>query len=697
MNEKLEIIDANKRFSKIKDAYFFRQNLLEYFHQDFIEILKGAIFETLSDHNSSTIELKTIDGRLFLFNLSLVLVGRPQEGRVIKLLGTDITDLREREGIISDVFRSVSLGLLFINHQSKILPGYSAFTSMILENFELDHADIYDVLFYKNQKKLNPDEAQAFEDLRSIFGKDKNEFSTITFLAPKILEIPSKMKPGGKKVIQITLEPIVEDSLVKRYMMILQDMTDVLNLNPPKLNDDISKMMKLIVDDIETLQGTFNDIQSLIIRVPANILGKLNEEYKGIFHTVKGMLRLMGLSYLGGLVHEMESVIKDSQVDESINYQGIWDQFLIDWTKIKKIFDVYLEDHSGLRTSSPNEYVATVLSKIRNLPLETSRELFLSPTIALTSVEFSNFDDINRSLEGLLIKNIDKTSLDVDLDAEYVAVRSTSSSMQALKSSLIHLLNNSFAHGFPDVDRACQIKIRTKLLDSFLVLDYQDNGTGVRIDKVRAKLKKENPDQVDIIDQFSDIEVAQYIFKSGLSTKEVADEMAGRGEGLSSAVLEIERLGGSLVLQKFNDGCHFQIKVPIVDKTLHTPVVVTSKIINEAFSIYFDNLSIASLEPDGPFVIHYPHLFYEAMRILCRKVTTQSSIELRYSSDLSVTRDDLLDVNEYLSYNNMRLLITDSTGGYVILIREKMNSNQIEIFERLKKLQQNFSHHLELK
>ncbi len=695
INEKLEILDANIRFSRIKSSYFFRQNIRSYFHQDSVPLLDGALAEIFSNQRSVTVELKTYNGRLYLFNLSLVSVGRIEEGSIIKLLGTDITDLRESEGLISDVFRSVSLGLVFIDKDSLIMPGHSAFTSMILENFELDRKSIYDVLFYKNIKKLSPDETQTFEDLRTIFGKDKGDFSTITFLAPKILEIPSKMKAGGKKIIQLTLEPIIEDNLVKRYMMILQDMTDILNLNPPKLNDDISKMMKLIIDDFETLRSTFSDIEDLSARIPAEITGKLNDEFKGLFHTIKGMLRLMGLSYLGGLVHELESLIKDSKVDETINYQAIWDRFIVDWKKTKKIFDVFVEKSSAGGEGLIDENISGLINKLNQLPKDISHHLFLSPSVAFADVKFSGFDEVNRSLEGLLIKNIDLTSLDVDLSANYITISSTATSMQAIKSALIHLLNNSFAHGFPGVDHPCQVVIKTRHENGFIILDYIDNGHGIRVDKIRKKLQDENFMDAKTISLLPDEKVAEFIFTSGLTTKDTADEMAGRGEGLSSAALEIVRCGGDLKLLSFTKGCHFQISIPVIDSNLFSPLIINHKIFNAALSVYFNHFTLDMKTDVGNLKLLYPQLFYKALKLLEMKVDRKMRISLSFMGErIENSNSEFLEIQKILSYNNIELEINLNENLIIFYFMNNLSDHQNQIYSRLKELEVSFMKHL---
>lgn len=697
INEKLEVLDANTVFSKFMNSYYFRENILNFFHKDSVPQLHSAINEVLEGSNNVSIELKARNSRLFLFNLSQVVVGRAQEGKIIKLLGTDITDLRAQEDLISDVFRTVSLGLLFVGADSKVMPGYSSFTKVILENFDLDGADIYEVLFYKNTKKISPDEVQALEDLRNIFDKDKNEFATISFMAPKLLEIPSKTKVGGRKVIQITLESIVQDSIVKRYLLILQDVTDIINLNPPRLNEDVSKMMKLIVDDYETLKSTLGDVQDLVSRVPKNITGIINEEIKGIFHTVKGLLRLLGLSYLGGMVHHLESVIKDNQSGQSVDCQKIWESFLVDLNKVKNIFDVFTNTDSA-SSNGGAEYLGSLITKINKTPLDIQTHYFLSPFLASVDVSFIDTKDLYRTLESLIVKNIDYTSIDVDYTPDFQPVELSKTSLNALKSCLIHLINNSFAHGFPTISRQCSIEIKLCSRVKNIEVHYIDNGAGVNVDKIRKKLKLESPDQSEFIDNLSALEVASFIFKSGLSTKDEADEMSGRGEGLSSAVLEIERLGGELKLISFENGCHFFISIPVVDRTLYVPTLVDSYILSGVFEVYFEQLKFKFFGAiDSHFYIFYPKLFYQAMRELEKLLENQSEVRLIFKNTKeNFNLDASLDkINTILRFNHMVLIKDQDQNYYELVVSSYLNRESSLSLKKFKLLQDKLFHKIQ--
>jgi hypothetical protein len=616
INDKYQILDANKKFAEISQDFFLRRDLFAYVYPGSVNILKQEIDTVLNSGKPTSVELKLYNGRSFLFTVSPLEVSRGEEGKVLKLLGTDITELREREGLIMDVFRTVSVGLLIVGSDNKILPGYSNFTKIILENSQLTGESVFELFFDKSVKKFTPDELEAIEGLKSFGGKmSKEEFSVCILNAPKMIEIPSNLRVNGKRIVQVTYEAIVEDNAVVRFLVILQDMSDYIDLNPPTFHDDVAKMVKLFDTDVESLMAIMEDVDSMVSRIKLPMT-EINDEHKGIFHSVKGMLRMIGLNYMGGTIHHLEDEIKRAGGGLPPTFESVWSPFVVKWTKLLQIYHAteVKKDDSSKADVGVDEH-ATDYAVAQRL-LEQSPSVSTHPVFS--SVLTSHYSELQsgKELLNFCLKLMEKNSIDFGFA---VVPNMTSDPVffsgpvfTALKSSLIHFINNSFAHGFSDPNKInYHISLKIKRSADGVTLDYTDNGSGVNVAKVREKLKASGEKDVD---KLTDDQVATKIFLSGISTKDEVNEIAGRGVGLSGALLEIERSRGSIKLENFTGGVHFNISVPMLDSQYQCPLIVTAPVIEQLFKVHFADHFDVTEGFSGIYQLKYPKALHQALQ-----------------------------------------------------------------------------------
>jgi PAS domain-containing protein len=663
VNERFEILDANKQFSELLNEHFLRNDLFNYIYPASVDLLKQELSLVLKNQVPSSLEIKLISGRSYLFTISLLPVKRKEEGAVLKLLGTDITELREREGLIMDVFRSVSVGLVVVNNDNKIMSGFSSFTKIILENSNLLSQDIFDVFFNRNVKVISEDEQKALNELRSFGGTTKDDFNVLTFGIPKMFELPSTLRVNGKRVIQVTFEPFEEEGVISRYLMILQDMSDYVNLNPPTFYDDLSKMVKQAEIDLESLSAIVDDVISMSARVPKDLSSGIGDELRGVFHSIKGMLRMVGLSYMAGIVHELESEITLFLEGGNSSSQEKWNEFKASWEKFLIIYHATINDVQA--QSTENKVVDArpieVMNSLSSLPKDLASHSFLSPVFGMNKCTFVDaLDIINFSL-----KLIEKNSMDLGLSVKPKMSQDKiwidDSSYSTMKAALIHLINNSFAHGFHGQGERqdLQISLDCRRVGQEIILNYRDNGSGINVAKVRQKLVKENVLSESESKAKPDDEIANYIFHSGLSTKDEVNELAGRGIGLSGALLEIERLGGSLKIMSYNSGTHFELRLPVVNKALQHLSVVGGDVLSYAFESYWPAFQ-GKIKKNihGFYACHYPALFYQAFDEVTQSKVEISGIEFAskpFASQTSATPAALDKAAYLLSHNNISI------------------------------------------
>lgn len=137
---------------------------------------------------------------------------------------------------------------------------------------------------------------------------------------------------------------------------------------------------------------------------------------------------------------------------------------------------------------------------------------------------------------------------------------------------LIHLIRNAIDHGIEDretrirnhKDQQGTLNLIAYPDGNSVVIEVQDDGKGVDIDKVKAKaisrgLVSEAQGQL-----MEDKEMIQFLFHPGFSTADAVSDLSGRGVGLDVAKTKIEALGGIVeVYTQPMKGTRFIIRLPL--------------------------------------------------------------------------------------------------------------------------------------
>jgi len=138
-----------------------------------------------------------------------------------------------------------------------------------------------------------------------------------------------------------------------------------------------------------------------------------------------------------------------------------------------------------------------------------------------------------------------------------------------LGPALMHLVRNAIDHGIeaPDLRRQRgkadrgRVDVLITQLENAVRITVEDDGGGVRTDKLRAKLIAARPE----IEKLSDRELLPFVFEHGVSTSELVTEISGRGIGLDVVSTELREVGGRVQLESTPDvGTRFVLVVPSV-------------------------------------------------------------------------------------------------------------------------------------
>lgn len=189
---------------------------------------------------------------------------------------------------------------------------------------------------------------------------------------------------------------------------------------------------------------------------------------------------------------------------------------------------------------------------------------------------FGRFPRIIRDLSRNMNKEIllEMHGEDTDLDKNLV---------EALADPMVHLVRNSVDHGIemPDVRMEAgkapqgKITLSAEQEGDHILLTISDDGAGMDPDRLRNKAVEKGILDKDAAKRLSDVEAYNLIFVAGLTTKESASEVSGRGVGMDVVKTKIAQLNGTInVWSELGSGTKIIIKVPLTLAIMPTLMIM---------------------------------------------------------------------------------------------------------------------------
>ena len=156
---------------------------------------------------------------------------------------------------------------------------------------------------------------------------------------------------------------------------------------------------------------------------------------------------------------------------------------------------------------------------------------------------------------------------------------------------LIHILRNSADHGIEVRDERKKsnkplvgnIYLKAYQDGNNVVIEVEDDGHGINIDKVKKKIIEKGLESAEIVNSFSEKDIVAFLFKPSFSTLDKVTDLSGRGVGLDVVKTKIEALGGTVEVEtKLGAGSKFIIRLPL---TLAIIQALLVRIGSEKFAI----------------------------------------------------------------------------------------------------------------
>lgn len=273
-------------------------------------------------------------------------------------------------------------------------------------------------------------------------------------------------------------------------------------------------------------------------------------------HTLKGNGAMFGLTEVAKICHELESqcVERLAMPDE----QAI-NRLLDHWHRLSKKVVALLGQLDEDRIDVTEGERASLLVRVEG---GAPRE-FIAAELRDWSRERVEQRLAHVSTHAQLIAERLKKPIDVVVEGGETRV--DREQLGAVWSALIHVVRNAIDHGVEaPSDRTAagkqpraQLTLRAELTADHFVVSVEDDGAGIRWDRVRERAQ-----QLGLPCETRD-DLTRALFASGLSTAESVGLISGRGVGLDAVRATCEALGGHVtVSSRDGEGTRFDLYIP---------------------------------------------------------------------------------------------------------------------------------------
>ncbi|MBN2424544.1 MAG: Hpt domain-containing protein [Calditrichaceae bacterium] len=465
-------------------------------------------------------------------------------------------DLEMAKNEMDNILNNVEEGFFIIDDQYKISSQYSAILETILCTAGLARIDFIEFLKNKipEEEILN---TKSYLDL--LLKKDLDE-TTIADLNPLIdlkfvfndsenkdkKYLNFKFKRIGKKTdnhteLVVTVRDVTRQVQLamrlkeeeERREKLLQLMLSILDVEPQMLTDFSESANR----ELEFLDTIIN--QSEVVDYD-NFLEKVHRSV----HLIKGNAKLLNIDYFATQAHQFEDIVSEFQKrKEKITAKDI---------------DTLRKRLKEMQTGM--DEMERIIEKIGKVLANKGKAKKSDAKLMLQSLE--NLINSFSSDLGKKIKFDYKNFKSRMIPARYNLL---------VKEILIQLVRNSISHGIehPNVrlklnkPQQGRIEISTFKKDGTIGFRLRDDGSGIKIEKLREMALKTGKWTAEEINGWTDQQVADLIFVSGITTSERVDMVAGRGVGLDGVKHRLREHKGEIYVHfDRNKFCEFEVLLP---------------------------------------------------------------------------------------------------------------------------------------
>lgn len=466
-----------------------------------------------------------------------------------------------------DIFRTTQEGIFLLDPQLRMGSQTSQSVSKIM-GFEVHPGDNFLELLKPSVSPKAFDTAKEYTEL--LLRHDVKEKLVASLNPLECIEISSIRPNGGveSRFLQIRFNRVMRGGKVTHLLVTANDISRQVRLerelkeSERRVQDQMAMMVHILQADPTLLQGFvdsttrwLNDVNEEM-RTSNSTDGLSLAQIETMLrsaHQLKGDASAMQLEAVTQSLHAFETQLQT--VKEQPQRKG--EDLLPVAVRVKVLYaEVASIQEVITRIGQVHSLVSVEPPRPHRDPEGVAKHGLVRQWLA--------FSDQLAQRHG---KKVELNYLGIDLDKLGQNLRET------LNSMINQFIRNALVHGVETpAERVQRGKPETAHLsvyisdqgDGSVELSFRDDGRGINPDSIRETLVRCGKYTAEAAAALTPRELTLLIFEPGFSTREAADEDAGRGIGLDAVKALIARRGGRIrVGSTRGEYCHFRVQLPL--------------------------------------------------------------------------------------------------------------------------------------
>jgi len=204
---------------------------------------------------------------------------------------------------------------------------------------------------------------------------------------------------------------------------------------------------------------------------------------------------------------------------------------------------------------------------VRNIDLLTQelQERMMMTRMQPISQIWSKFPRLIRDVSNECQKKVNLIQIGSDTELDRTLI-------DAIRDPLVHIIRNCIDHGIeapinrlslgkPEIG---QVLLKASHENGMVVIEISDDGGGINFELVSQTAVAKKLITSERALTISEMQLLEYIFLPGFSTKSVVTNLSGRGVGMDVVKNNISKIGGSVEINSYkNKGTNIRLKIPL--------------------------------------------------------------------------------------------------------------------------------------
>ena len=359
-------------------------------------------------------------------------------------------------------------------------------------------------------------------------------------LSVALAQLPRRVTDSGRH-FEFDYRPLLTaDGDLTRVVVVLSDVTAAVARARAETDErEATQLFKRLIADRPGFLEFFSEACALAQHIRDERGDPTS--FKRALHTLKGNAGLYGIDSIAQLAHVLEDRLQET---EQLNEADLL-PLLTRWDEMaSKIRELVGEARSGLEVDEA-DYRRVLVAVELGTPYPKLRDMLLAWRLEPTHARLQR---IGEQAEALA-ERLEKGPLTVHIESNNL--RLPPGRWSPFWAAAIHVIRNALDHGLESADERTQhgkepagrLTLRTCLHGDVFSVEFSDDGRGIdwsAVERKAAAAGAPNTTRADLINA---------LFLDGLSTKDSATELSGRGVGLGAVRQACEDLGGEIELE----------------------------------------------------------------------------------------------------------------------------------------------------